>query len=71
MGRLIAFTLVQTAVLPLLLKDKTRALYSSHGHFGDLCISAPTGSGKTLAYVIPIVEVKRKGKKKFLAGVSV
>ena len=60
MGRLIAFTPVQTAVLPLLLKDKTHSLYSSHGQFGDICISAPTGSGKTLAYVIPIVEVKKK-----------
>ncbi|CAG8480773.1 5060_t:CDS:10 [Paraglomus occultum] len=51
------FFAVQTAVLPLLLKDNTRALYSSHRHFGDICISAPTGSGKTLAYVIPIVEI--------------
>ncbi|CAG8478998.1 2286_t:CDS:10, partial [Paraglomus brasilianum] len=51
------FFAVQTAVLPLLLKDKTHSLYSSHGQFGDICISAPTGSGKTLAYVIPIVEI--------------
>lgn len=37
---------VQTAVIPLLLKDG-----------GDICISAATGSGKTLSYVLPIVQL--------------
>lgn len=36
---------VQTAVIPLLLKDG-----------GDVCISAATGSGKTLSYMLPIVQ---------------
>lgn len=36
---------VQTAVIPLLLKDG-----------GDVCISAATGSGKTLSYILPIVQ---------------
>ena len=40
---------VQTAVLPLLTKGKSR-------HPGDICISAATGSGKTLAYVVPMIQ---------------
>ncbi|BCS18562.1 putative ATP-dependent RNA helicase DBP6 [Aspergillus puulaauensis] len=39
---------VQSAVIPLLLKDPK-------SHSGDLCVSAATGSGKTLSYVLPLV----------------
>ncbi|KAL1724352.1 P-loop containing nucleoside triphosphate hydrolase protein [Schizophyllum commune] len=48
---------VQTALLPFLLSNPSRAVYSPYDQPRDACVSAPTGSGKTLAYVTPIVEV--------------
>ncbi|ODQ67389.1 P-loop containing nucleoside triphosphate hydrolase protein, partial [Nadsonia fulvescens var. elongata DSM 6958] len=44
---------VQTAVLPLLLKDIRNI---SPDKRSDILANAATGSGKTLAYVVPIVE---------------
>ena len=49
--------IVQSAIIPTILKD--------YQHFGlytplpvhDICVSAPTGSGKTLIYVLPIIQV--------------
>ncbi|KAL1750782.1 P-loop containing nucleoside triphosphate hydrolase protein [Schizophyllum commune] len=48
---------VQTALLPFLLSNPSRAVYTPYNLPRDACVSAPTGSGKTLAYVTPIVEV--------------
>ncbi|KAL1697032.1 P-loop containing nucleoside triphosphate hydrolase protein [Schizophyllum commune] len=48
---------VQTALLPFLLSNPSRAVYTPYDQPRDACVSAPTGSGKTLAYVTPIVEV--------------
>uniref|UniRef100_D8Q409 ATP-dependent RNA helicase n=1 Tax=Schizophyllum commune (strain H4-8 / FGSC 9210) TaxID=578458 RepID=D8Q409_SCHCM len=48
---------VQTALLPFLLANPSRAVYTPYNLPRDACVSAPTGSGKTLAYVTPIVEV--------------
>jgi superfamily II DNA/RNA helicase len=48
---------VQTCLLPFLLDQRYRRLYTPYDPAPDAAISAPTGSGKTLAYVIPIVEV--------------